>query len=272
MKDWKEEKKKETEEMLSALAEKMSSAESVEGYLNKQIYLLPDSLPCRKWSQGNQFLLHIAGTSDARGYKQWKEVGRQVKKGAKSIKILAPGKLIKVGEEYNGAGELVPIMAPLYFRTVPVFAYEDTEGEELGYIAEMEELRNRSPEELPLYGVAKKLGIPVTYDFSSHGEYGYYLFAGRITLCTDEEQTWYHELSHAIDHKIGGLSETGDRKIDEIVAEFTACFLASQYGKRANLRYTKEYIKAYSGATPVSASLGKAMERSLAIIRYITEG
>ncbi len=37
--------------------------------------------PSSKWSFGNQLLMLLAGTSDARGYRQWQDVGRHVMKG-----------------------------------------------------------------------------------------------------------------------------------------------------------------------------------------------
>ena len=49
-----------------------------------------DNVPCRAWSWSNQLLAALNGTSDARGYRQWQEVGRQVKKGEKSFPILVP--------------------------------------------------------------------------------------------------------------------------------------------------------------------------------------
>ena len=47
-----------------------------------------DNVPCRAWSWSNQLLTALAGHSDARGYRQWQEVGRHVKKGEKSFHIL----------------------------------------------------------------------------------------------------------------------------------------------------------------------------------------
>lgn len=49
-----------------------------------------DVIPSDKWSIGNRILQMLQGTADARGYKQWQEVGRQVRKGAHAIHILAP--------------------------------------------------------------------------------------------------------------------------------------------------------------------------------------
>jgi hypothetical protein len=54
-----------------------------------QVLAHPDT-PCRKWSYGNRLMCILFGTSDARGYRQWQEIGRQVKKGAKSFPILVP--------------------------------------------------------------------------------------------------------------------------------------------------------------------------------------
>src|SRR5947207_6633671 len=49
-----------------------------------------DSVPCRSWSWRNQLLVILHGFSDARGFRQWQEVGRSVKRGERSFHILAP--------------------------------------------------------------------------------------------------------------------------------------------------------------------------------------
>lgn len=43
--------------------------------------------PMAAWSLGNQILCLLNGTADARGFRQWKEVGRHVRKGAKATYI-----------------------------------------------------------------------------------------------------------------------------------------------------------------------------------------
>ena len=48
------------------------------------------STPSDNWSLGNHILMLLADTEDARGFKQWQEVGRTVKKGSKAFYILAP--------------------------------------------------------------------------------------------------------------------------------------------------------------------------------------
>ncbi len=50
----------------------------------------PPNIPSARWSLMNRVLMWIAGTNDARGIRQWNQVGRVVKKGAKAFYILAP--------------------------------------------------------------------------------------------------------------------------------------------------------------------------------------
>ena len=49
-----------------------------------------DIIPSDRWSVGNRILSLLQGTTDARGYKQWLEAGRHVKKGCRAIYIMAP--------------------------------------------------------------------------------------------------------------------------------------------------------------------------------------
>ncbi len=90
--------------------------------------------PCDKWSLGNRLLMMAAGTEDARGYRQWQEVGRQVKKGAKAIYIFAPvtkKKVERVTDPETGEEREEERTVVVGFRHVPVFRYEDTEGKPL---------------------------------------------------------------------------------------------------------------------------------------------
>lgn len=48
------------------------------------------NIPSAKWSLLNRTIMFFAGTRDARGFRQWQEVGRHVKKGSKAFTILAP--------------------------------------------------------------------------------------------------------------------------------------------------------------------------------------
>jgi len=54
-----------------------------------------------------------------------------------------------------------------------------------------------------------------------------------------------------------------------VVAELSACFLASLYGLKDDLRFTQNYIKSWSKGKHVALSIGSALERVKAIYSYI---
>ena len=60
-----------------------------------------EGIPSDKWSITNKLIMLLLGnTTDARGYKQWQEAGRHIKKGEKAFYILAPNtKKIKNEED-----------------------------------------------------------------------------------------------------------------------------------------------------------------------------
>ncbi len=57
-------------------------------------------IPSDHWSFLNRILMYLNDTEDARGFKQWQQAGRYVKKGSKAFYILAP-MFKKVIEEKN---------------------------------------------------------------------------------------------------------------------------------------------------------------------------
>src|SRR5659263_707122 len=84
-----------------------------------------DDVPADKWSFLNRLLMYYNGTDDARGFNQWKQAGRYIKKGSKAFYILAP-MFKKITEEKTlESGEIVreekQILAG--FRAVPVFRF-----------------------------------------------------------------------------------------------------------------------------------------------------
>jgi hypothetical protein len=121
-----------------------------------------DSAPCRKRSWSNQLLTALAGYSDARGYRQWQEVGRHVKKGERAFHILAP--IVRTIREEKD-GEEVERKIVCGFTSVPVFGLDQTEGEPLP--DENPEL-TAWLEKLPLREVAESWGLSVD---AFNGEY-----------------------------------------------------------------------------------------------------
>jgi len=202
---------------------------------------IPNTSPCIKWSPANRFLVALQGTSDARGYRQWQEVDRQVKKGAKSFGILVPR--FKSIEEEDEEKQAVLIG----FIAASIFKVEDTEGEPLA-----ETVTKTIPK---LQVVADALEIPVTYTgAASDRVYGLYSHkdkpeSGAITLYTHDAFTHAHELAHALHHRTGKLRQgrsKEDKRDNEIVAEIGAAVLVNLFEGEQVGRQAIQYIKSYN--------------------------
>lgn len=195
-------------------------------------------LPSSQWSLGNQLLMLMADTTDARGFNQWKEVGRFVKKGAQAIYILAPVTRKVPAEEEDGNEKVVPVG----FTTVPVFRYEDTDGTEL-------KRPDYNPPALPpLYEVAQVYGVKVAYGPSTQRLYGYYhISSNSIMLCSHDVSVFFHELAHAVHNRVRPL-KGGQDAAQEIVAETCAAVLCLLYGYEGYVYSASQYIAAYAGS------------------------
>ena len=197
--------------------------------------------PMSKWSWGNQLLVYIQKTTDARGYKQWKKVDRNVKRGSKAISILAPV-MIKIPKKDSVTKlvvepkEFIPIC--IGFKAIPIFRYEDTEGKPL---------KEYKPKDIPpLLSVAEKWGVKVRYDDTAIGEYGSYNSTNKeIRLCTESIDTFFHELAHIAHEKIDGTLKGGQDPEQEAIAELTACVLSTIYGYNIK-NYAFNYIGHYA--------------------------
>lgn len=208
---------KKVNQVLDKIVEKFKSGEIPEAVALAS-YPIVD-IPSSKWSFTNRTLMFLSGTGDARGFRQWKQVNRWVKKGAKAIYILVPCLKKEIDEE---TGEEKDILC--FFKPSPVFMYEDTEGEKLDY-------ENIELPSLPLLDKAEEWGISVKAIPGNYRCYGYYSPQRKeIALATSEEVTFFHELSHAAHDKVKGGLKSGQNPFQEIVAELSAqalCILQS---------------------------------------------
>jgi antirestriction protein ArdC len=195
------------------------------------------NIPVSKWSLLNRTLIFISGTSDARGFNQWKQVNRYVKKGSKSITILAPRFTMKEGED--GEEKKAVLVG---FLAVPVFKVEDTEGEALDY-------QKIELPEFPLIEVAKDWEISIKAIPGNTRYYGYFSQEKReIGLATEQESVFFHELSHCAHQKVLGVLKPGQDWKQEIVAELAASVLCKIVGKTSkhlgnHFRYIESYAK-----------------------------
>ncbi len=195
-----------------------------------------DEKPSDKWSIGNQVLMLGSGTFDARGYKQWQDVGRQVKKGATAIYILAP--MTKKVEEETTKEEKIIVFG---FKAIPVFKFEETEGRNLPGRPDY------TPDQLPpLYEVAAKLGVTVNFAPMTGGKLGFYRSRDKsITLSAEDSTVLYHELAHHMHSRLKPL-KGGQDPLQEIVAEMSAAVLCEIQGITGYQQQSYNYIKHYT--------------------------
>lgn len=240
--------KKSYKDVMAGLLESFKSGDLPEA-VARTYTQFPD-VPCTGYSVVNRLLILDAGTSDARGYRQWERAGRHVRKGTKAFHIFVP----RMVRKKDGEDEKTCVG----FAMVPLFRYEDTEGEPLP---------EHTPASLPpLMDVARKAGIQVTWGQSSHGEYGYFdPGANRINLSSEDPKTFFHELVHAYDNKAARL-KAGQDPVQECVAEFGACVLARMFGIPVD-RWSYDYIKSYTGEVPNMCQ--KVLARVDKIVRAI---
>lgn len=223
------------------------------------------NVPSSKWSFLNRTLMFLSGTGDARGFRQWHEVKRKVRKGAKAIYILVPcfkkQADKKTGEEKEALS---------YFKLMPVFTVEDTEGQKLDY--ELLELP-----EIPLMARAKEWGLSVKAVPGNYRYYGYYS-PGRkeIALASPDETVFFHELAHAAHERLMGKIKGGQDPFQEIVAELSAQSLCRLTGREADgsignsYRYIEEYAQKLK-MSPHAACL-KVLSETEKVLNLILKG
>lgn len=222
--------------VLNTIVEKFKSGEIPEAVAMAS-FPIPD-IPSVRWSFTNRTLMFLAGTADARGFRQWKEANRWVKKGARAIYILVPCLRKEIDEDTGQEKESLR-----YFKPSPVFMREDTEGEPLAY-------EQIEVPDLPLIQRANEWGISVKAVPGNYRYSGYYSsIRQEIALATPEEKTFFHELAHAGHEKIKGGLTAGQDPLQEIVAELSAQALCRLVGKQAadstgnSYRYIERYAK-----------------------------
>ncbi|RJR08350.1 hypothetical protein C4588_05770 [Candidatus Parcubacteria bacterium] len=244
----------------------------------KQVFFTAPGFPSASYSWGNRFVISLSGLirgtnyTGAGSFKWWQEKNRHVKKGERAIHILAP-LLGKKEKEDPNTGEKKNISFVYGFKSVPVFAYEQTEGAALPELEEQEEFLKT----LPFCEVAKAWGIRISVD-TEKGAYALGYFApnaGVIGLAVKNKSTWAHELVHAADSKLQGGLKPGQVAEQEVIAEFGGAVLLSILGDiySADVGGAWEYIQDQAGGDQEEAirlSIG-LIDRVCACVNHIVE-
>lgn len=202
-----------------------------------------DDVPARRWSYSNRLIAALHGHHDARGFRQWKEVGRYVKAGEHAFHILVPH-MVTAKEDDEERGIKAGDSMVVGFLSAAVFGYSQTDGAPLPDNEEEE----RFVDSLPLIEVARSWGIEVvTYSGSGAGALGFFT-PGHIALGVRNPSTWAHEMVHAADHRLATLTKGRRQKLDnEIVAEFGGAVLLECLGhcSESDRGGAFEYIQSY---------------------------
>ena len=215
-------------ERLAAAVEQMADSDTFAAWLRARAAF-------HDYSWGNLALI-VSQRGDATqvaGYKTWLALGRQVKKGERGIRILAP--CVRKLEDKESGERVRRVVA---FRTVSVFDVAQTEGEELPAL-EYRPLVGEAPDLADfLCGVAMAAGLEIRRETLTDGRHGYLSRAQRL-IVVDSEQSGAmaakvvcHELGHYFDP---WLTENPDaysahRGDCEAVAESVAYVVAARFG------------------------------------------
>ena len=223
-----------------------------------------DGSPCRKWSWRNQLISAIRGHNEARGFRQWEQIGRRVRKGEKAFRILSP--LVKKGSDEESGEERFAVYG---FRGTPVFGLGQTEGKPLPIRADETRAWLDS---LPLRGVADAWGLSVeAFNGEGGGYLGVYRHGSGIALGVKNLSTWCHELVHAADDRNGKLKGRKVRR--EMVAELGGAVLLRILGYEADadLGGCWEYIQRYAGDEKIDvlAACGRVLDRTCDAVALI---
>lgn len=226
-------------------------------------------------------LVQSPGATAVAGYRKWQEMGRQVLKGEKGIRILAP--VVRTREDRE-TGEKVRALAG--FKTATVFDLAQTDGEPLPEPPRPEDLSGQGDPG----GVAGRVyeglsrlcraeGVAVESRDLPDGYRGiYHRGEARITLSralsgANRAKTLTHEVAHHLMHRIADA--TTAKAARETEAEGVAYAVLSYFGFDAS-RYSFPYIAGYAEQPEVLkaalARIQKAAHRLIEAVEGDEEG
>jgi len=219
-----------------------------------------------KYSFNNLMLIAMqrGNARQVAGFGTWKKLGRFVKKGEKSIKILAPipRKYTKKSEVTNpttGKKETeLEEKTWMAFRLVSVFDISQTEGKELPTVAHLlegsEEEKNQARDLLNLLTAQiEELGYSVSVEAINDGSNGYCSYLDKKIAVRDDisvvhqAKTLAHELTHALLHSPQDAIEHTAQNMCEVEAESVAFCVLNSFGIDSG-NYSFGYVAGWSGA------------------------
>ncbi len=273
-------KVREAVELLDAGVEKVLDGEEFKRYL---VF----AARFHRYSASNSLLILVQKPNATRvaGYKRWRELGRQVRRGEEGLKILAP--IFRTVEDEQG-GEKARVLCS--FKVVKVFDVSQTDpvpgSEPMPEKPRPRELHGDSDAAhslvRSLLGFCKSEGVPVSEDDAGldalcPGANGVYLLREkrillRSTLSADgRAKTLAHELAHHLLHSDATATEA-DRPTLEAEAEGTAYAVLSYFGVDAS-GYSFAYVARWAESKDVvKAALSNIQKTVRRIIEAVEDG
>lgn len=205
------------------------------------------------------------------GYRKWQELGRQVRKGEKSIAILAP--LVKKTKDEDGEEK----RRVVGFRAASVFDVSQTDGEELPMPPAPKLLDGEGDVIEGAYqrvvdfaaGLGSKVELVDPEQLGSANG-AFYLSTKAILVRSDLSplhrlKTAIHEVAHAMMHDGGS-----ERQLGEVEAESTAYLVSDALGFDTG-EYSFAYVAGWGGDTETLLKAGdRACKAADQIITAIT--
>ena len=184
-----------------------------------------------RYSFGNCMLIAMQrpDAEQVAGFKSWQQLGRQVRKGEKAIRILAPMSVKERDERGDETGERFT-----FFRAVPVFDIAQTDGDPLPQ-APREPITGDSHADRisRLEDYARSIGFTVDREDLADGCGGYCSHnAKRIVIANhhDSANAVVRVLVHELAHALGvGYAEYG-REVAEVIVETSTVIVCGSIG------------------------------------------
>ena len=216
-----------------------------------------------RYSFGNQLLIHLQMPDAKRvaGFHTWKKLGRQVRKGEKAIRILAP---IVWRTKNEDEDEKV-----VSFRSACIFDVSQTDGKPLVEFARVNGDPGQQTERLRDLITSKDIKLEYS---NAIGTAQGLSARGRIVLRNDldpaeEFSTMAHELAHEMLHQGGESPES--KTLRETEAEAVAFVVCQAIGLDAN-DSASDYIQLYDGKRDtLIGSLERIQQTASEIIKGI---
>lgn len=262
--EYKEQKREETAEIMAKLEQGIKDVFTSDKF--KEFLTVMSRF--HNYSINNTVLImqQNSGAERVAGYNTWKELGRQVRKGEKAIKILAPSSFKKEVQVLDEKGNIIigdngkpktEIKEIRYFKQVSVFDVGQTDGKELPSL--VNELKGNVEEKEAIYKALTGItGLLIQEEKIKGKAKGYYQPASisgegeKIVVKKGMEdlqsiKTAIHETAHCLLHdpnkETTNLEESRNAK--EVQAESVAYVVASKLGLDTG-EYSFGYIASWS--------------------------